>query len=456
MQAVWASALTILTEMLTEKELKLWIHPLRPLQLEPKTLALGCPNKFFLSWVKEKYLPRIQGAVRGAAEKRTDLETGLDIKLELDPVEAQPARPAPAAQAYQYELPHINVYQQTPLRFNQRFTFDRFVVGQGNHFAYSVSVAMASEPDLNTSALMLLSAPGLGKSHLSQAIGHHILSGDPKKRVFYLTAEDFTNEMVYSIKNNRLETFKNKYRSACDVLVLEEINFLAGKEKIQTELAFTLDRLMENRRKIVFTSTQPPKDIPKLKRKLLSRFNTSIMTTIAPPDFDTRLRILKSKAEEHGLRLKDNVLALMAQRLTQDVRQMESCLCSLAAKSRLLARRIDLELAEEVMRDLVEARPGSSVDLDAVLELICRYYGVSADELRSRSRRKNVCEPRKVGIFLLRETTDMSLSDIGKVFDRNHSTVVHALNTFQQSCQKDVKLKGQVDFLKKQLESQRA
>ena len=454
MQAVWASALSILTEMLTEKELKLWIHPLLPLNLEQHTLALGCPNKFFLSWVKEKYLARIERAVEDAAKHRTDLEDGLSIKLELAPAEAPQARPAPAV-AYQYELPHINVYQQAPLRFNQRFTFDRFIVGQGNHFAYSVSLAMASEPDLDTSALMLLSAPGLGKSHLSQAIGHHILAGDPRKRVFYLTAEDFANEMVYSIKNNRIETFKNKYRSACDVLVLEEINFLSGKEKIQAELTYTLDRLMENRRKIVFTSTQPPKDIPKLRHKLLSRFNTSLMTTIAPPDFDTRLRILKAKAEELRLTLKENVLALIAKRLTQDVRQMESCLCSLAAKSRLLSRRIDAELVEEVMRDLVESRAGSSVDLDSVLELVCRYYGVSPEDLRSRSRRKNVAEPRKMGIFLLRKTTDLSLSDIGKAFDRNHSTVLHALNTFQQSCQKDVKLKGQVDFLRQQLENQR-
>ncbi|MBW2062607.1 MAG: chromosomal replication initiator protein DnaA [Deltaproteobacteria bacterium] len=446
MEALWASVRNSLEEKLAEKNFKLWIDPLQPLKLEHQTIQLGCPNKFFLSWVKENYLRLIVEAFKQASPNGNSARS---VQLVIAPVSEKRADLTKRPASGQYELPRLEVHGRIPLRFNRRFTFDRFIVGKNNNFAYSVALALASDQDLNTESLYLLSTPGLGKSHLSQAIGHHILRRDPGKTVFYLTTEDFTNEMVYSIKKNCLEGFKNKYRHQCDVLVLEEISFLSGKEKIQAELSYTLDYLMEEKKKIILTSSHLPKDIPRLRLGLVSRLNNGLISAIKPPDYETRFRILKAKAGENDLKIEEDVLAYLARRLTQDVRQLESCLYCLGAKSKLLARRIDLELAHEALEDLVENE--QTVDREVILNLICQYYKVNLEDLRSRSRSKNIVLPRNVGIYLFRETTDLSLEAIGQIFGRNHSTVLYALHSLKQRYKKDQKLKGQVDFLKDRL-----
>ncbi len=451
METLWASVRTSLKEKLVDKNFKLWIDPLQPLKLEQQTIWLGCPNKFFLSWVKENYLNLITETLRQISSNGMLVTRAV---LKIAPVSDNRPDGEVKKPPRQYELPRMEVRRRIPLRFNRRFTFDRFIVGKSNNFAYSVSKALASDYDLNTGSLYLLSTPGLGKSHLSQAIGHHILSVDPQKSVLYLTAEDFTNEMVYSIKRNCLEEFKNKFRRQCDVLVLEEIGFLSGKEKIQAELSYTLDCLIENKKKVVFTASSLPKDIPRLRRNLASRLNNGLISAIKPPDYDTRFRILKAKAEESGLVIGEDVLAYMASRLTQDVRQLESCLCCLGAKSKLLSRRIDMERAEEALGDLVQEPP--TFNSEAILETVCRYYNVSLEELRSRSRSKNVILPRNVGIYLLRETTNLSLEAIGQIFSRNHSTVLYSLNSLKQRCKRDPKLSGQLDFLKNRLKSRQS
>jgi len=448
MEDLWSSVRTSLKEKLADKNFKLWIDPLQPLTLERQTIRLGCPNKFFLSWVKENYLKLITETFKQVSGNGNFINA---VKLEIAPAHDKPSAPKGTQVSRQYELPRIEVHRRAPLRFNRRFTFDRFIVGSGNDFAYSASMAMATDYDLNTDSLYLLSTPGLGKSHLSQAIGHYILSQDPNKTVLYLTAEDFTNEMVYSIKKNCLEAFKNKFRRQCDVLVLEEIGFLSGKEKIQAELSYTLDCLMENKKKVVFTATHPPKDIPRMRRNLVSRLNNGLISSIKPPDYDTRIRILRAKAKENGLVIGDDVLAFMAQRLTRDVRQLESGLYCLGAKSKLLSRRMDINLAQEALGDLTE--DPQTVDSDVILNLICRYYNVNVEELKSRSRGKNVVLPRNVGIYLFRETTDLSLEAIGRIFDRNHSTVLYSLNSLKQRCKRDPKLKGQIELLKNRLKS---
>ena len=366
--------------------------------------------------------------------------------LSLITAPVSPPRPADGYSAQtQYELPHLEVHRRSPLRFNRRFTFDRFVVGAANQYAYSASKALAHGRELNTDSLYLLADSGLGKSHLSQAIGHHVLASNARSNVFYLTAEDFTNEMIYSLKNKCIEDFKNKYRRRCDVLVLEEVHFLSGKEKVQAELSYTLDCLVEGGKKIVFTSARRPKDIPRLARTFASRLANSLISTIEPPDYATRLQIIEKKAEEHKLTAPKNVLELIADRLKKDVRQMESCLCSLSAKSRLLNRPIDVELAEESLADLVERRAG--VDIEEIIGLICRHYQVTLDDLRSRSRKRNLVLPRNMGMYLSRTMTDLSLQAIGKHFGRNHSTVLYSINDIENRCRRDPKLKGQLEFL---------
>jgi len=449
MNELWESAREILQDTLTEQNLKTWIEPLKPLRLEDKIIILGCPNRFFLNWVRDNYQSKLLEAFMKIQNNGLSIK---NIKLELAPAGQYPPKnikKRPQPRQRQYELPGIDVYKRAPLRFNRRFTFDRFVVGHGNHFAYSASLALAMDQELNTDSLYLLSAPGLGKSHLSQAIGHRILAKAPQTNVFYLTAEDFTNEMVYSIKNNCIDDFKNKYRQRCDVLVLEEVSFLSGKEKVQTELSYTLDYLQEGKKKIIFTSSSLPKDIPRLRRNLASRLNSGLISTIEPPDYETRLNILKAKAKDQELALSEDVLSFMAQHLTQDVRQLECCLYSLGAQSKLLSRKIDLNMAKEVLGGLVKEQ--LSVDPDDILRLVCRCFSVTLDHLRSRSRRQDAVMPRNVSMYLCRELTDLSLQAIGKIFNRNHATVLYALTSLEQKLDRDHKLKNQVEFLSGQL-----
>lgn len=440
-ETVWASVREAVASNLSEQNLKTWINPLQPLRLEDRTLRLGCPNQFFLAWVREHYYQALVSALESAGSNGCPVDS---VELEVVRV-PNPPRLGGVSEPRQRELPKIEVHKRRPLRFNRRFTFDRFVVGTANQYAYSASLAMALGQELNTDTLYLLSAPGLGKSHLSQAIGQQMLSLDPRKEVYYLTAEDFTNELIYSIKNKCTEDFKNKYRHGCDVLVLEEVNFLSGKEKIQSELMYTLDCLAGGNKKVVFTSSRLPKDIPRLGRQFASRLSNSLISTIKSPDYETRLRILRKKAKENGLNAPERVLEFLASRLTKDVRQMESCLLSLGAKSRLLSHPINMSLAEEALGDLVEEP--DVFDPGIIQETVCRYYKITKEDIQSRSRRKTVVLPRNVGMYLCRKLTDLSLASIGKAFGRHHSTVQYSINVIENRSLTDPKLKNQVEFL---------
>ena len=446
MHSVWSLMREHLSARLSEQNFKIWIDPIQPQRIDGDVLHLGCPNRFFLAWVREHYLEQIQSTLDALKS------CGMAVqRVELEQANAQlPARhPQPPAGAAQPELPNLEAFQRAPLRFNRRFTFDRFVVGSNSQYAYSATQALAMGQSLNTNALYLLSDPGLGKSHLAQALGHFVLSQNGSTRVYYLTAEDFTNEMVHSIKNQSMEDFKRKYRQGCDVLVLEEVHFLGGKEKVQSELSYTLDHLYENRKKVIFTSSKLPRDIPRMGRQLSSRLTTSLISTIEHPDFETRLKILEKKSREHGIAAPVEVLEYIAENVKKDVRQMESCLFSLDAKCKLLNRPVDLRMAEETLADLIEVAPKAS--LEAILDQICRYYSVSLDDLKSRSRRKNLVWSRNIGMFLTRKGTSLSLDDIGLAFGRNHSTVLYAVNLVENRRLRDPKLKGQVEFLGKKL-----
>jgi len=445
-ESVWTCMRAAAAAELAEPNVKVWLNPLQPLRIEAQTLYLGCPNRFFMAWVREHYYPHLVAALDAArAEGYKVEEVKLEVAAAPGPPQKEGYRPQPD------ELPHLEIHRRAPLRFNRRFTFDRFVVGSANQYAFSASLALAEGENLHTDALYLLAGPGLGKSHLSQAIGQHILCRQPDRRVFYLTAEDFTNELIYSLKNQNTAEFKDKYRRHCDVLVLEEVNFLSGKEKIQAELSFTLDCLNDNGKKIVFTSSSLPKDIPRLGCQFASRLSNSLISTIRPPDYETRLSILRQKARENGLVIPKPVLEFMAARLIKDVRRMESCLLGLGAKSKLLARPIDLALAEEALRDLVEEEAPGGFNPELIQNTVCHYYQVSLDDLRSRSRRKNVVLTRNVGMYLCRQLTDLSLEAIGKAFSRNHSTVLYSVNLIENRTRRDSKLRGQLDFLTDQI-----
>jgi chromosomal replication initiator protein len=293
----------------------------------------------------------------------------------------------------------------------------------------------------------------MGKSHLSQAVGHHVLSEYPDERVYYITAEDFSNEMVQAFRHDSIGKFKGKYRNNCDVLLLEDVHYLSGKERTQVELAFTLDSLFEAHKRIIFSSCYLPGDIPKLNDKLRSRLSCSLISNIDPPNFRTRVRILRKKAQTNEYEIPDEVISYLAGELTEDIRQLESGLNGVVAKSSLLGAPIDLSLAESVVKNMVRQR--AKITIDVIKKLVCKYYNCSSREIVSRSRKQNLVRPRQMAIYLSRRYTDAPLQSIGKAFNRYHATALHSIHSIERGLKESGPIQKQVDFFHQKLESGR-
>ncbi len=445
MKTAWGEIKDQIKARVPKNTFSLWIKPITYLEAEAGTVVLGCPNRFSKDWVVENYLDLIREKFNILAEGPTDVQ----LKVQRRKKAPAPERPSPHPE--QLVLPGVQ-QQNRPRRLllNSQFTFDRFIVGQSNEFAYSASRNMALGGSCDYHSLLMLSNTGLGKTHLSQAIGHSILAKNPQSRVFYMTAEDFTNEMIASLRNRRIDAFKDRYRKSCDVLLLEEVHFLGGKEKIQTELGYTLDALAQDRKKIIFTSSLPPKDIPRLSRELSSRLTSGLVTTIGGPDYHTRVKILEEKARGFKVVLKKEVLHFLAGRLKRDVRQMESALKCLKARSELVGAKIDMDLAKEVVSALVSEE--SSITTERIMSLVCECYKVNLEMLVSKSRKKVHALPRNIYAYLCRKHSDETLESIGRSINRSHSTVVYASELIEKKMKSDRGLKHQVDLLSKRLD----
>ena len=445
MKATWEEVKTHIRSGLPQNTFSLWIDPITFLGKEGNTVVLGCPNKFSRNWVEENYLSLIQDRFHKAGAGLIELVFRVGPQKKIDPAHNN----IPCAE--QLMLPHMPENpKKGALRLNSDFTFNRFVVGPSNEFAYSASKAIAQGGAWTYNSLLMLANTGLGKSHLSQAIGHAILAHNPKSRILYVTAEDFANDMIFSLKNNTIEAFKNRYRRSCDVLLLEEVHFLSGKEKTQAELGYTLDALANDNKKVIFTSSLPPKDIPRMSRELSSRLISGLVTTIDGPDYETRCNILSKKASEHNITLSKEIIQFLASRLTRDVRQMESALKCLKAKSELLKARIDLDLAKEVVSCLTPSE--RSITSEDIGKMVSRYYKIDPDMLKSKSRKKVFAYPRNIYTYLCRRHTHEPLEKIAQTINRSHSTVVYASELVERSMRSDDKMRHQVDFLSQKID----
>lgn len=441
---MWEEVKKEIQKELPEKSYSLWIDPITLVDQQPGCLTLACPNKFSLNWVSEHYKRIIEEKVQSITNSQ------YDLTLKVMPRKIKTHIP-----------PMFNVHKQLPIpsvpqpksngkrRFKKEYTFDRFVVGNCNEFAYHASKALALGQSWTYDSLFLLANTGLGKSHLSHSIGHTILDHDPNIRAYYITAEDFVNEMVFALKHNRIDEFKNRYRKSCDVLMLEEVHFLSGKEKIQQELGFTLDALINDRKKIIFTSSILPKDISNITKELSSRLTSGVITTIGNPDYDTRVRIIEKKASESNLSLSEDIVHFFAKHLTKDVRQIESVLRCLQAKVELMQEKIDLDLAQEVIG--CHVANNAPIDISKIQKIICQYYKIDPVFLKSKSRKKIHTYPRNIYVYLCRQHTDTTLEDIGRSINRNHSTVLYASEMIEKKKKTDKKVKNEINFFNEKL-----
>lgn len=459
----WTEIKSKLEQTLTRGQFDLWIAPLECIGLDGENLLLGCQNDFHLQWVRERLekkilsvaqsitpqIRKIHYQVIGTPRKTEIHEPADDFSDEKTDGEIIPKSSPPPPR----QLSISDVYPVRVSPFNPRFTFDDFVTGQCNQLAYASSLAVATGKYYNLQALYITADSGLGKSHLSQAVGNHIFKTNPQVRVHYVTAEQFANDMVSALKQDRIEAFKEKYRSNCDILLLERVEFFSGKEKIQSELIYTLDELMDRGKKIICTSSKLPRDIPKLHSELKSRLSGAFLTKIDPPDFETRLNILKKKATKERAKIPLRVLEFLASYIEGDVRRLESSLVGLIAKSNILGVPITLELARDVVAAVQERLP--LVNVQIIQDLVCEAFRVTKEDLLSPSRKKEVAMARKVALYLCREYTKETLQSIARAFNRTHSTVLHALKEVQKNVNsQNDPLRKYIDYVAGKLKAQ--
>ena len=443
MKRVWNEVKASIKSRIPDHSFRMWIEPLRIVRCDENGMVLFSPNFFSRKRVLENY-----GAMIESEIKRV-LGGSCRLSIEISATVALPK--SKAGDNLQLSLPNITARPHNGRLLKKDFTFDHFVVGKNNDFAYSASLSMASTKNSSQSALFLLSKTGMGKSHLTQAVGHFILSEHPSDRVYYTTAEGFSNEMVYAYQHNSINAFKEKYRNQCDVLLLEDVHYLRGKERTQVELALTLDTLFEADKKIIFSSCYLPADIPKLDDKLRSRLSCGLISNIDPPDFKTRVRILKKKSKFNGCKIPETIIHYLASELTEDVRQLESGLIGVTAKSLLLGEPIDFKLAESVTKNIIRQR--KNITIDVIKKMICKDYKISITDIVSSSRKKSIVRPRQIAIYLSRRYTDTSLQTIGRSFNRYHATALHSIGAIERELKENGPLQKQVDFFCKKLES---
>ena len=456
-------------ELVPDHCYRMWIEPVVLSTHDAETIVLSVPNDFYVKRLKENYLGYFEdGFLRLGQKVRIEFKAGQKkIKSgqinsglgqtqksggqkktgELSGILSGVSLPS----EFHPQLPGMTPAFNCGRMLKKNFTFDDFVVGDNSSFAYTASLYLAQGKLNGTGILFLLGKTGLGKSHLSQAVGHHMLTHDGGQQVFYVTAEDFTNEMIYSLRNNSIDQFKEKYRLKCDVLILEDVHFLTGKSATQKELAMTLDYLIDADKKIIFSGCERPDEIPKLNENLKSRLNMGVVTEIKAPDFGTRVKILNKKSKAIQCVLPTPVTEYIAQEACDDVRQLESALLSVVTRGQLMKRNIDIELARRVLEKMSGTRKRITIDL--IKKLVCEVFDVSEQEIVSKSRKHRIVKPRQVAMFLSKKYTDQPIKKIGASFKRYHATAIYSVNAVE----KELKQKGQryeqVRYLTEKLES---
>ena len=411
-----------------------WFKPIVPLALSPDTVELEVPNAFFVDWIHEHHLAALRASLAevfgGSPMIHFVPRETSAADAARRPVAAPPSPPAGlessgAARTAAETSSRARAWLDSQL--HPRLTFDTFVVGSSNRFTHAGCVAVAGHPGQVYNPLFIFGGSGLGKTHLLHAVGHAVREQRPDARVYYISAERFTNEMIYAIQHGQTMGFRNKHRNV-DVLLIDDIQFLAGKESTQEEFFHTFNALRDAHKQIVVTADKPPKDIPMLEERLTSRFNQGLVTDIQQPDLETRIAILRKRCRQDGdgLSLPDDVLLLIADRIRGNVRDLEGCLVRLMAVASLAQRDATIELAEEVLQHYVNPEP-DQLTPERIVSLVSERFTIKTDALFGQRRTRSVALPRQVAMYLMRQLTDLSLVEIGRTFGgRDHTTVLYA------------------------------
>ncbi len=439
---LWKQALEIVRATHEESDADALLSTLRPVRLHGKTLLVEAPDRATLVAVQPPLLRLVEEAVSqiAGAAMRVVVQPPSQSQQELFPLPPVPNKPRDVDR------------QRRQAGLIDRLTFDNFVVGGGSQFAHAACRAVANLPGETYNPLFLYGASGLGKTHLVHAIGNAIIDRNPATRVLYVTSESFMNELITAIRRDRMADLKARFRRV-EVLIVDDVQLLAGRERTQEEFFHTFNALYENRRQIILTSDRFPKEIPQLEERLRNRFEWGLIADLQPPDVETRVAILQKRAESDGLDLEADVALFLATRVESNVRDLESCLTRLAALSSLRGLPLNLELAHELFPE-VAAAERSLITIDSIQQAVCDYFKIKNADLRSKRRTRTIAVPRQVAMYLCRRLTDASYPSIGDRFGgRDHSTVIHATQVVDERMKHDPALRSAVERISRMLET---
>jgi chromosomal replication initiator protein len=430
LDAVWQRSLAILREDLTAAALHTWLDETRAIGVDNDTVVLAAPHRFAREQLDARYGDALRSALTRAAGRT--MKVLVIVRTDDAPHEHPPAAQAPAPAparptAYVPEAPPTSA-NATGGRLNEKYTFDRFVIGASNRFAHAAAFAVAEAPAHAYNPLFIYGGAGLGKTHLLQAVGHYTTSLFSDLRVHYATSEQFTNEFIDAIQNGRRVGFQRRYRDV-DVLLVDDIQFLENKEQTQEEFFHTFNALHNAQKQIVISSDRPPKEIGALEERLRTRFSWGLITDIQPPDLETRQAILRKKAQQDHLPIPDEVMELIAGRISSNIRELEGALIRVAAFASLQRTEVTLQLAQMVLKDLLPEPAAAEITVGLIMAETADYFHLTLDDLCSTSRTRQLVNARQIAMYLTRELTDLSLPKIGQAFGgRDHTTVIHATN----------------------------
>jgi chromosomal replication initiator protein len=444
--AVWSSAKEIIKrELGNEQTFNIWFGPIGFVSLGTDTITLKVPNKFFKGWLVDRYMKQLNSGIQKA--------TGKELKIEfvLGEMAAEDTGPNGAKKDDLKKDKLFGIFpRQAPsaaakeIGLNPKYTFENFVEGQSNRFALAASTAVSDSPAKAYNPFFIYGGVGLGKTHLMHAIGQRVLQKTPRSKILYISSEDFTNQLIGAIQTRTTPAFRGKYRNV-DVLLIDDIHFIAGKESTQEEFFHTFNTLFDAHKQIVVSSDRSPKEIRALEERLVSRFEWGLVTDIQPPDFETRIAILKKKSEKETIALPEDLFYFLGEKIKTNIRELEGALIRVVAYARLIGRDISVDLAKEVLKDMI-IEGEKKVTIELIQRRVSEHFDIGLSDMKAKKRSKAIAFPRQVAMYLARQLTDFSLPEIGDQFGgRDHTTVIHACDKIGGDLKTRPGLKNVVD-----------
>lgn len=451
---IWRNVLSVIEEeeRTPKASFDMWLKSTEGISLMGTTLVVSAPASFIVTWLERQYLSLLQDTV----------EEITNNKLEIHFIEESQAHKYAPADGSSNESIAVTETKEQPVllpskeegdlgQLNDKYIFETFVIGSGNRFAHAASLAVAEAPARAYNPLFIYGGVGLGKTHLMHAIGHYVKGQKPGARIAYVSSEKFTNEFINSIRDNKTGEFRNRYRNI-DVLLIDDIQFLAGKEQTQEEFFHTFNALHNDQKQIVISSDRPPKEIPTLEDRLRSRFEWGLITDITPPDLETRIAILRKKATAEGLDISNEVMLYIANQIDTNIRELEGALTRVVAYAKLVGRPIDPDVAAEALHNIMPVQEAKKIVIRDIQEVVGQHFNIQVEELNSKKRTKTLAFPRQIAMYLSREMTESSLPKIGEEFGgRDHTTVIHAHEKISTLLKNDPEMQETIQTLKKAL-----